>query len=166
MHFKKRGLSEVVTTVIIILLVLVAIGIIWAVVNPTIRGTTQQIKSECLTISLTPLSCAIDLSNPGAPKLNVVAKRDAGAGTLLGMRLLLVNNRQETIAQPGRPVLGLSTELASQNYTITLADVTATGGDLLSFLGGTPTALPIKFNLAAEVEGKVCDPLAQAVTCA
>ena len=50
----KRALSTIVTTLIIILLVLVAIGIIWFVVRPVIEGGSQQIdiKAKCLNVDI------------------------------------------------------------------------------------------------------------------
>ena len=39
----KRGLSTIVATLIIILLVLVATGIIWVVVRNDIKGNAEQI---------------------------------------------------------------------------------------------------------------------------
>ena len=49
---KKRGLSQVVTTVLLILIVLVAVTIIWAFVRPTIEKTSEQIGIEFITINM------------------------------------------------------------------------------------------------------------------
>ena len=50
----KRGLSDVLATMMIILLVLVAIGIIWVVVRNFINQGTEQIDigSKCLAVTL------------------------------------------------------------------------------------------------------------------
>ncbi len=50
----KRGLSTVVTTLIIVLLVLVAIGIIWAVIRGIIESGTGQIdvRSKCIEVDV------------------------------------------------------------------------------------------------------------------
>ena len=42
----KKGLSEIVTTVIIVLLVLVAVGILWAVVGNMLQGNVDTIDSD------------------------------------------------------------------------------------------------------------------------
>ena len=50
----KKGLSTVITTLIIILLVLVAVGIIWVVVRNTVEEGVSQIDfgSECLKVDV------------------------------------------------------------------------------------------------------------------
>ena len=40
----KRGQSEIITTVLIILLVLAAIVIVWQVVQGTIKGASEEIN--------------------------------------------------------------------------------------------------------------------------
>src|SRR3989338_988626 len=55
----KKGLSDVVTTVLIILLVIVAIGAIWAFVKKPIDTTTQRVNAEslCLENQIEPIGC-------------------------------------------------------------------------------------------------------------
>lgn len=52
---KKKGLSDIVTSLIIILLVLVAIGVVWIVINNVIKGGSQQIEisSKCVPSQIT-----------------------------------------------------------------------------------------------------------------
>lgn len=52
----KRGLSEAVMTVIMIALVLVAVGVIWVVVQNVINKNTQQIdySNKCMGIVIDP----------------------------------------------------------------------------------------------------------------
>ncbi|MFA4952710.1 MAG: archaellin/type IV pilin N-terminal domain-containing protein [Candidatus Pacearchaeota archaeon] len=61
----KKGLSTVVTTLILILLVLVAIGIVWVVVRGLIGTTESQIdiQKKCIGIDLeiTSASCIQDV---------------------------------------------------------------------------------------------------------
>ncbi len=54
MIHNKKGLSEVVTTLIIILLVLVAIGIVWAVVSNILSSGAAQteISAKCLQVDV------------------------------------------------------------------------------------------------------------------
>ncbi len=54
----KAGLSTVVTTLIIILLVLVAIGIIWVVVSDVLKGgaTEFDIAAKCLGVDVSATS--------------------------------------------------------------------------------------------------------------
>jgi len=45
MKANKRGLSTIVVTLIIILISLVAVGIVWVVVNNLIKGEQEALKS-------------------------------------------------------------------------------------------------------------------------
>lgn len=92
----KQGLSTVVTTLIIILLVLVAIGIIWVVVKGVITGSGEQIdiNTKCVTTNLeissascptgTLVSCSITMDKVGGYALDgikIVFANDTHSGT-------------------------------------------------------------------------------------
>src|SRR3989344_3667832 len=55
----RKGLSDVVATVLIILLALAAIAIVWAFVNPSISNTATvtELQSRCFTTELKVNSC-------------------------------------------------------------------------------------------------------------
>ncbi len=58
MFSAKRGLSDVVTVSLIILLAIAAVVIVWTFVRPTLEGTGKQISSgNCLAVDLRPISC-------------------------------------------------------------------------------------------------------------
>lgn len=81
----KRGLSDVVTTVLIVLLTLVAIAILWSFLQPlfTKSGTKIQQAESCLSVNLEVTSCVV--SGTGA---NVTVKRNAGAANVGEIRLI------------------------------------------------------------------------------
>lgn len=79
----KRGLSQVVTTVLIILVVLAAILIIWAAVRPTVETAGEQISADCITIELEAVSCSSDGNDT-----TVGIKRSAGSGELTDVKLV------------------------------------------------------------------------------
>lgn len=58
----KKGLSQVVTIVILVVLVLIAAGIIWAVVSNLIaRGATQiDLNQKCLEVDIKPTIATCD----------------------------------------------------------------------------------------------------------
>jgi hypothetical protein len=76
----KKGISDVVTTVLIILLALAAVVIIWAFVRPTIQDTSQNINvaSDCLKTEIKPVSCSntngvvVQLVSRGASEIKTV----------------------------------------------------------------------------------------------
>lgn len=55
----KKGLSDIVTTVLIILLVAVAVAAVWAFVSPSLKGTgTQFTKTQtCISNVVEPIEC-------------------------------------------------------------------------------------------------------------
>lgn len=55
----KKGLSDVVTIVLIILLALAAVGIIWAFIKPTIENTGGGIdlSAQCFNTEVKPTKC-------------------------------------------------------------------------------------------------------------
>lgn len=81
MNKQKRGLSDIVTNVLIILLVLVAVGIIWAFLQPVIQSGSRQIAGAdaCLTLSLQPQTCTLDA---GTGNATVNYRRNAGDATV------------------------------------------------------------------------------------
>jgi hypothetical protein len=88
--FSKRGLSDIVTNVLIILLVLVAIGIIWAFIRPTIQqgaGSIDKVTEQYgTTLGIEPSSVTLDSANS---KVSLVVNRNSGTGTLAGFNLIL-----------------------------------------------------------------------------
>jgi hypothetical protein len=89
-RIKKRALSDVVTTVLIILVAIVAVGIIGVVVNNFVKQGAGQINTatQCNALVLTPVSCKVT----GVPAINattVVYSRGPGAATVSGVRVIL-----------------------------------------------------------------------------
>ena len=76
----RRGLSAVVTTLIIILLALVAIGTLWAVVGSLISEGTGDIGLEQFTLDLSIKNAYIDTADLDNIKVRV--RRNVGAGEI------------------------------------------------------------------------------------
>jgi predicted PurR-regulated permease PerM len=55
----KKGLSNIVATVLIVLLVLAAIVLVWNVIKPAIEKTGESVETrqDCLFIDVKPLAC-------------------------------------------------------------------------------------------------------------
>ena len=85
----KRGLSAIVATLIIILLVLVAVGIIWVVVRNLIQEGSEQIEisTKCLAIDLRAVSV-----NETTAGTYSVTLRLAGGETIGGVKIALFND--------------------------------------------------------------------------
>ncbi len=83
----KRGLSAIVATLIIILLVLVAVGIVWVVVNNIIKKGAEDIELGRFILDLSIKSAYIDDTNV---KVNV--RRSTGEGDLIGVKFIFLNS--------------------------------------------------------------------------
>jgi len=102
---KKRGMSAVVTTLIIILLAIVAIGIVWVVVKNIINQGKDEITLTGLTLDLEIMKASYDND---AGILSVTVKRNPGDGNLVGINFVIGNEdnsvvvtRDTTLAELG-----------------------------------------------------------------
>jgi hypothetical protein len=61
MKIQKRGISDIITTVLIILLAIAAVVLIWGFIKRPIEKGGQQIgaATDCMSLKLTPISCTI-----------------------------------------------------------------------------------------------------------
>ncbi|MEK6889995.1 MAG: hypothetical protein AABX35_02295, partial [Nanoarchaeota archaeon] len=120
----KKGLSDVITNVLIILLVIVAVGIIAAFLFPLLRGTTGQAGegSSCLTVDVLVKKCEIVQSGSGffGPlyNANVLLSRGVGKSEIVEANIILENNDKSNnitkISSPGSLV-----EYATISQTVT-----------------------------------------------
>jgi hypothetical protein len=87
-----KGLSAVVTTLIIILLVLVAVGIIWVVVKNVVEGGAETIEfnTKCVAVDLSAnsASCTQGAANWTC---DVTYQRRAGGDDIDGLKIVLSN---------------------------------------------------------------------------
>ncbi len=87
MENKRRGLSTIIVTLILVLLSLVLIGIVWTVVNNVVTSSSQQAASsaKCLNsqVKINAASCTRDGSD-----CNVTVQRVSGSDILGGIRLI------------------------------------------------------------------------------
>lgn len=90
MRFTKnnRGLSDIITTVLIILLVLAAIVLIWSFIRPSLLKAGKQIEtgSDCLQLQLVPVTCTY---NDVTHATKLVYKWSEGQGNLKGSKLIV-----------------------------------------------------------------------------
>ena len=86
-----KGLSEIVATLIIILLTLVAVGIIWVVIRGVVTSGTNQIStsSECTAVNLNAV--AAQETPAGSGVYTVTLHRASGGGNLSGVRVSILN---------------------------------------------------------------------------
>ncbi len=89
----KKGLSTIVTTLIVILLTLVAVGIVWAVISGVLKTgvSTVDTDSECLKIDLkaSNVNCVTFGSNSNC---SVKITRSPGGITFAGLKVIFKSN--------------------------------------------------------------------------
>lgn len=109
----KRGLSDVVITVIIILLSLVAIGVVWFVVSNILSEGSGEIGIEQFSIDVNFLRASV---NTAAGEVSVTVKRATGSGTMTGMKFIVSDglNSEEFVRNDAL------TELQERTYVLEL----------------------------------------------
>lgn len=86
----KRGLSAIIVTLIMILLVIVAAGLIWVVIRNVVSESTEQIGTgtDCLNVNVGATKVTNDTSGL---IYAVTLTRNAGGETIGGVNLILTN---------------------------------------------------------------------------
>ncbi len=98
---KNKGLSTIVATLIIILLVLVAVGIIWVVVRNVLESGVGEIQSssDCLAVDVQPTKvlCMVDAGDAGNNgTCDITYSRSAGGDVIGGIKLVLKDEVGDT----------------------------------------------------------------------
>ena len=111
----KRGLSAIVATLIIILLVLVAVGIIWIVVRNVIQEGAEQvdISTKCIAVDLRAVSVVPVVGSPES--YSVTLRRVAGGEAIGGVKISLFNETANSGVLDGFLVLS---ELETRTETV------------------------------------------------
>ena len=88
----KRGLSDIVATLIIILLVIVAAGIIWVVVRNVVQSGAEQVEfgQKCFQVNLQ----YVGVTNTTETDYDVTLRRLAGGDEIVGVKVTLLNATQ------------------------------------------------------------------------
>jgi len=141
----KKGISAVIANVLIVLLVIASIGIIWAVVRPTIQSAGEQVSSDCFSLLINAESCSIfggkfcvggdndegacidDTDCPSAPlgacapfeEVRVGVSRDPGAGTLGGIRFIVTGVLNKIVSDSDANSGSLPNELETSSFVLT-----------------------------------------------
>ena len=83
----KKGLSDIITTVLIILIALAAVILIWAFIRNSLMESGGQISSEVFTTQMSIPSQSVMYNYTG--NVSLIVKREAGAGKLVAFVVTL-----------------------------------------------------------------------------
>lgn len=139
---RKRGLSAVVTTLIIILLSFVAIGIVWVVVRGVVDDATTEISFDIFSLNLGISNAYIEGS-----EVKVLVRRSPGAGNLSGVYFIFHNGTSSSNVKRN---IALK-ELEENTFIFSSSEVGGVGNvELVS-------VSPISSNVGTEVIGVITD---------
>ena len=107
----KKGVSEVVTAILLILLAVAAVIIVWTVVKPLIVGVGPKIEASCINVELkvsavdsTSATKTVTVKNTGTVDVDAVriTVQDANGGTPFDTTtgLLALETKAFTVASP------------------------------------------------------------------
>jgi len=90
----KRGLSQVVTMILMILIVLVAVSIIWVVVRSTIESGVERVGIEFITIDMEIIGQSVFIDEKN---ISFKVKRNPGIGNVIGLKVILedINGKEK-----------------------------------------------------------------------
>jgi len=137
-----KGLSAVVTTLLIILLSIVAIGIIWVVVRNVISSGSEQINLGQFTLDLSIKNAYID-----GTSVVVGVRRSPGQGDLTGVKFVFFNGTSSSVVQRDVPI----NELEEKSFAFNSTEV---GG--ISVVQ-TVSVAPVYTNSGKSTTGDVTD---------
>ena len=141
MH-NKRGLSDIVTTLIIVLLSIVAIGVVWVVVKNVIDKGKENISLENFNLDLQIIGATVD-----ADTLSVTVKRNSGGGELVGINFVIGDGTSSTVVRRDTTL----TQLGIETFDFTLSQLAV--GVITSI-----SVAPIYLNTAGrETTGEILD---------
>lgn len=118
----KKGLSAIVATLIIVLLVLVAVGIIWVVIRNVVESGAEQIDitTKCLDVSLELVS----VNETSLGVYTVTLERSPGGDPIGGIKINIFNDTSSSgvldfaaLAPLERDTVSLNTASLGNNVT-------------------------------------------------
>ena len=143
MKTNRKGLSEVVTAVLIILLIVAAIAAIWAFVNPSVKSagaglnkanvcTQNTIElTACASAAASPFTTTVDIrrvSTTLSPATLRIRARDA-SGANLGNELSTLGPGNDGATQTGAAITGMT---GKANSALLTADYKLPDGSTVS----------------------------------
>ncbi len=99
--YKNKGLSTIVITLIIILLSLVAVGIVWLVINNFIKTGTQGIDINTKCIGVDMQASAVNCTNGATYKSCdlTLARTGTGLDSIAGVKLVFKNETSDVSSE-------------------------------------------------------------------
>jgi flagellin-like protein len=116
--YGRKGLSSIITSLILILLVLVAIGIVWIFVRNIISEKSEEISISRFTVELEIKN--VEVKDDGTV---VTVKRGIGKGDLVGIKFAVRYGDETEIFRKNTTLGELEIKTFVLNYTGNISDV-------------------------------------------
>ncbi len=119
MH-NKRGLSPVITTLLVVVLVLVAVGIVWGVIRNIIIKGGEDISLEKLTVDASIKSVGVDEVNNN---ISVLVRRNPGRGDVAGFKFVFSDGTVNEVVTRNTPFVELEERWFSFHLVMNVSEV-------------------------------------------
>ena len=116
---QKRGLSTIIATIMMILFVLIAAGVVWMVIQNILSQETEEISSGLDRITLSIIGSSVNITDT---EVSLVINRDIGKGSLVKIKIILYDDEGESYSQDV-PAETLS-ELGSKKFSVNKGGLT------------------------------------------
>ncbi len=146
MRMRKHGLSDVVATVLIVLLALAAVAIIWSFIRPSLErsGTAVQTQSTCLEVEVEVKSCRLTGGTPAGPTgvVQLIKAPSSGVTDIKVIYIVTANDGSTTRTNPttfgGTTLPTVGTTLTFPTFTLPTSPgpYRATAAAVVSIAGG------------------------------
>lgn len=157
----KKALSDVVATVLLILLVIVAIFIIWLFVRPAV-SQTDSVKDagSCISTRLSPVECSYtradaQSSEGGGRHALIIINRGGGEGAITGFTAILKDASGETKLFNSD----------SSDFLFNSGNIIG-NGEAKSYVLRIDKFVPVEISIAAVIGKNTCAPLENPIQCA
>ena len=158
---EKRGLSDVVTVTLIILLAIAAVVIVWAFVRSTLEETGKQITGACVTTNVKLIgTCA---ASTGA----VTVRNDGRQDAIDGIKLVYYETNADDSQSQTRDCIGVTptTSLAPLAQISCTPEAPVGGVAVPDFNGAAAGGAPVRVSAAPVIGDIVCPISPETVNC-
>ena len=132
----RKGISEVVTVILIILLSVAAIIIVWQVVKPLIERPASSAQTDCVTVSL-------EITSASKAAGTVIVKRSPGAGDLTAIEVVTYDSAGSVAYEcPSSAIAELASKTCDVSGTGNSATGTWTKAEAYAKVGDDKTLCP------------------------
>jgi flagellin-like protein len=115
----KKGISTIIATIMMILFVLIAAGIVWVVIQNILSSQSEEISSGLDRVTLSIVGSSINITNS---EVSLTINRDIGQGDLTKIKIILYDSEGESYAED---VDAESlTELESKKFSVSKGGLT------------------------------------------